>query len=95
MSLMEKLLKAGGPTAECVGGRVIALVNGKKEVLGGPLGSTNAFEATAVGLDLLAAAKPAKAPRELAKAKTGTNDEPAKPGAPENDLDRLDFNAED
>jgi len=87
MVSIKELQKLAGPTAECVGGRIIAVVDGRKVELGGPSGDTNLFALTAEGFALAEAAQaPAPQKRGL---------KPRKEAAPEPQADPVQEDGKD
>ena len=62
IELVKQLVDAAGSTAEVCGGNVVALVEGKKTLLGGPSGDSNTFSVTDEGRAVLDAAREAAKP---------------------------------
>lgn len=70
IQLMLQLKKAAGATAECSGGNLSAVVDGKRVLLGKTNNETKTFEITDAGKELLspkAEPEPERAPRKAGK----------------------------
>ena len=91
--LINELVKAAGAGAEVCGGRVVALVDGVKTVLGGPLNESNTFELTDAGRAVLEAKKPKAKKAKEAKETEGQETEGQEASSPDG-LGGLDLDAE-